>query len=44
LNLAARIESVVQEALDQQRLVGSVVLVARDGDVIYRQAANTGDL
>lgn len=42
-HLVARIDSVVQDALDQQRLVGNVVLVALDGDVIYRQAAGFAD-
>lgn len=42
-HLAARIDSVVQDARDRQRLVGTVVLVALDGDIIYRQAAGFAD-
>jgi CubicO group peptidase (beta-lactamase class C family) len=42
-HLAARIEAAVQQALDEQRLVGAVVLVARDGELIHRQAAGWAD-
>jgi CubicO group peptidase (beta-lactamase class C family) len=42
-HLAARVESVIQEALDQRRLVGGVVLVALDGTVVHRQAAGFAD-
>lgn len=41
--LSTRIETVVQQALDQGRLVGAVVLVARDGKLIHRQAAGWAD-
>lgn len=41
--LPSRIQSVVQQALDDQRLVGAVVLVARDGELIHRQAAGWAD-
>ena len=37
------IQTVVQQALDQQRLVGTVVLVARDGELIHRQASGLAD-
>ncbi|RKO74692.1 serine hydrolase [Pectobacterium parmentieri] len=40
---SARIQSVVQQALDEQRLVGAVVLVARNGELIYQQAAGWAD-
>lgn len=39
----ASIQAVVQQALDEQRLVGTVVLVAHDGELIYRQAAGFAD-
>ncbi|WP_404684819.1 serine hydrolase domain-containing protein [Raoultella terrigena] len=41
--LSARIQAAVQQALDEQRLVGAVVLVARDGALIHRQAAGWAD-
>ncbi|WP_413739024.1 serine hydrolase domain-containing protein [Sodalis sp. RH21] len=41
--LSARIQSVVQQALDDRRLVGAVVLVARDGQPIHQQAAGFAD-
>lgn len=41
--LADRIQSVIQRALDEQRLVGSVVLVARHGQLIHQQAAGWAD-
>jgi len=37
------IRTVVQQALDEQRLVGAVVLVARDGKLIYHQANGLAD-
>lgn len=39
----APIQSVVRRALDEQRLVGAVVLVARDGVLIHRQASGLAD-
>ncbi|KVE37534.1 serine hydrolase domain-containing protein [Burkholderia sp. TSV86] len=42
-NLSARIRAVVQQALDERRLVGAVVLVAHDGELIHRQAAGWAD-
>ena len=41
--LTDHIKSVVQQALDEHRLVGAVVLVARDGALIHRQAAGWAD-
>ncbi|MCA6941097.1 beta-lactamase family protein [Pectobacterium polaris] len=41
--LSARIQSVVQQALDDGRLVGAVVLVARNGELIHQQAAGWAD-
>lgn len=37
------IRTVVQQAVDEQRLVGAVVLVARDGELIHRQAYGLAD-
>lgn len=37
------LQGVVQQALDDQRLVGAVVLVARDGKLIHRQASGFAD-
>ncbi len=42
-NLRERVHSAVQRALDEQRLVGAVVLVARDGALLHRQAAGFAD-
>ncbi|WOB50323.1 beta-lactamase family protein [Xanthomonas hydrangeae] len=41
--LASNIQTVVQHALDDRRLVGAVVLVARNGELIHRQAAGWAD-
>lgn len=41
--LSARLQAVVQQALDDRRLVGAVVLVARDGELIHQQAAGFAD-
>lgn len=41
--LSARIRAVVQQALDERRLVGAVVLVAHEGHLIHRQAAGWAD-
>ncbi|MEQ9848356.1 serine hydrolase domain-containing protein [Pectobacterium brasiliense] len=41
--LSARIQAVVQQALDDERLVGAVVLVARNGELIHQQAAGWAD-
>lgn len=42
-HLSARIRAVIQQTLDAQRLVGAVVLVARNGELIHRQAAGWAD-
>jgi CubicO group peptidase (beta-lactamase class C family) len=41
--LARRVDAVVDRALASGRVVGAVVLIARDGDVIYRRAAGLAD-
>lgn len=41
--LAARLDKVIDQAITEQRLVGTVVLVARDGKIIYRRAAGLAD-
>lgn len=40
---SARIQAVVQQALEDGRLVGAVVLVARNGELIHQQAAGWAD-
>ncbi|HYU16943.1 MAG TPA: serine hydrolase domain-containing protein [Candidatus Acidoferrum sp.] len=41
--LAGRIDAVIDRAIAEQRVVGTVVLVARDGEVVYRRAAGLAD-
>lgn len=43
VNLSDRIQAAVQQALDERRLVGAVVLVAHDGQLLHRQAAGWAD-
>jgi CubicO group peptidase (beta-lactamase class C family) len=43
LHLAARVDAVIDQALAEKRLVGTVVLIARDGEVVYRRAAGYAD-
>lgn len=40
---SSRIQDVVDQALEERRLVGVVVLVARDGELVYQQAAGLAD-
>ncbi|HEV7369679.1 serine hydrolase domain-containing protein [Arenibaculum sp.] len=40
---AARLDAVISRALEEERIVGAVVLVARDGEVVYRRAAGLAD-
>lgn len=42
-HLSTRIHDVIQQALETHRLVGSVVLVAHHGALIYQQAAGWAD-
>jgi CubicO group peptidase (beta-lactamase class C family) len=41
--LAERVDAVLSRALDAQRLVGAVVLIARDGRLVYHRAAGFAD-
>ncbi|RFB94800.1 serine hydrolase [Rhizobium leguminosarum bv. trifolii] len=41
--LSAGVDAAIADALDDRRLVGAVVLVARDGDIIHRRAAGLAD-
>ncbi len=41
--LSARIDAVIDRAVADQRLVGAVVLVARDGKLVYHRAAGLAD-
>ena len=43
VRIQAAAQAAVQQALHEQRLVGAVVLVARDGELIHRQAAGLAD-
>ncbi|MCU1717706.1 serine hydrolase domain-containing protein [Pseudomonas sp. 5P_3.1_Bac2] len=41
--LAARVDAVLKQTLDDHRLVGAVVLVAQGGELIYQRAAGLAD-
>ncbi|WP_029009644.1 serine hydrolase domain-containing protein [Azospirillum halopraeferens] len=41
--LDARLDAVIDRAIAENRIVGTVVLVARDGRVVYRRAAGLAD-
>ena len=41
--LATRVDAVLDDWVSSQRIVGAVVLVARDGEVVYRRAAGHAD-
>ncbi|MEH7837621.1 serine hydrolase domain-containing protein [Rhizobium laguerreae] len=38
-SLAAAVDAAITSALDDKRLVGTVVLIARDGEIVHRRAA-----
>ncbi|EJT07240.1 serine hydrolase domain-containing protein [Rhizobium sp. CCGE 510] len=42
-SLGAAVDTAIASALDEKRLVGTVVLVARDGEIIHRRAAGLAD-
>jgi CubicO group peptidase (beta-lactamase class C family) len=42
-DLIARLDRVVERALDDRRIVGTVVLVAKGGDLLYDRAAGSAD-
>ncbi|MBX5202569.1 serine hydrolase domain-containing protein [Rhizobium sp. NZLR1] len=41
--LSAAVDTAIADALDEKRLVGTVVFVARDGEIIHRRAAGLAD-
>jgi CubicO group peptidase (beta-lactamase class C family) len=41
--LASRLDGVVNRAIDEHRIVGTVVLVAKDGNIVYHRAAGFSD-
>ncbi|MGO7164966.1 serine hydrolase, partial [Rhizobium johnstonii] len=36
-SLAAAVDAAITSALDDNRLVGTVVLIARDGEIVHRR-------
>ncbi|MBB4508235.1 serine hydrolase domain-containing protein [Rhizobium johnstonii] len=42
-SLAAAVDAAITSALDDNRLVGTVVLIARDGEIVHRRAAGLAD-
>lgn len=43
LSLRDRVDDALDRALAERRLVGAVVLIARDGELVYRRAAGQAD-
>ncbi|MBX4936748.1 serine hydrolase domain-containing protein [Rhizobium binae] len=43
VSLGAAVDAAITNALDEKRLVGAVVLVARDGEIVHRRAAGLAD-
>jgi CubicO group peptidase (beta-lactamase class C family) len=43
MNATPAIDSAIDRALNEQRIVGAVVLIARGGDIVYRRAAGLAD-
>lgn len=42
-SLVAAVDAAITSALDDKRLVGTVVFVARDGEIVHRRAAGLAD-
>ncbi|MFP2905913.1 serine hydrolase domain-containing protein [Pyxidicoccus sp. 3LFB2] len=42
-SLPARLDAVIDRAISEKRIVGTVVLVAKDGKLVYRRAAGLAD-
>lgn len=43
VGLRVRLDSAVERALEDRRIVGTVVMVAKGGDIVYRRAAGFAD-
>ncbi|MBX4928409.1 serine hydrolase domain-containing protein [Rhizobium binae] len=43
VSLGAAVDAAITNALDEKRLVGAVVLVARNGEIVHRRAAGLAD-
>lgn len=43
VHFPARVDAVIEQALADKRLVGAVVLIAQDGELIHRRAAGNAD-
>jgi len=43
MQTASHLDKVIDSALARQRIVGAVVLAARDGEIVYRRAAGSAD-
>ena len=43
VDLSDRLNGAIDRALEERRIVGTVVLVARGGDIVYRRAAGFAD-
>ena len=43
VGLKARLDLAIERALEDRRIVGTVVLVAKGGDIVYRRAAGFAD-
>ena len=39
----SHLDKAIDSAIARQRIVGTVVLVARDGEIVYRRAAGSAD-
>lgn len=41
--LTARLDQVINKAIEEKRIVGTVVIVSKDGQIVYRKAAGYAD-